>query len=427
MNSSRPESRAPRPAPRRPDVDSDWTDFRGDWEFRPGVTYLNHGSFGPSPAPVRAAQAEWQRRLQSNPMDFYVREYEAAYLAARERLASFVGATADNLAFVENATYGMNVVAHGFPLAEGDEVLLTDHEYGAVLRIWQRKCARVGAKVTTATLPYPFAAESQSAEPRAPHPAPRDSILDAVDQAITPRTKLLVFSHITSPTAVIFPAAELCELAGERGVRVCIDGPHAVATLPLVLDALGCDYYTASCHKWLCAPFGSGFLYVHPRRHDEIDVPVMSWGRLQPAVPAGWTDELMWQGTRDPSPYLSIPAAIDYLEAVGIEAYRQRTHHLARYARRRIEELTGREAFVPDDAAGGGATWYGSMIALPLPAGDGPVLQRRLREAFGIETPVVTWADRRFIRVSAHLYTTTAEVDYLVASLDACLRDERTA
>ncbi|MEX2186613.1 MAG: aminotransferase class V-fold PLP-dependent enzyme, partial [Pirellulales bacterium] len=238
-------------------------------------------------------------------------------------------------------------------------------------------------------------------------------------RAITPRTKLLVFSHITSPTAVILPAAELCRLARDRGVRVCIDGPHAVATLPLALDALACDYYTASCHKWLSAPLGSGFLYVHPRHHGEIDVPVLSWGRLQPALPTCWTDELTWQGTRDPSAYLSVSAAIDYLDAVGIEAYRERTHYLARYARRRIEELTGREAFVPDDAA-----WYGSMIALPLPAGDGPALQRRLREEFGIETPVVAWAGRRFIRVSGHLYTSTADIDHLVTSLDVCLRDE---
>lgn len=391
---------------RRADRESDWSDLRADWEFRPGVTYLNHGSFGPSPAPVCEAQAEWQRRLQSNPMDFYVREYEPAYFAARERLAAFVGTAAANLAFVENATYGMNVVANGFPLAAGDEVLFTDHEYGAVLRVWRRICEPLGAKIATATLPFPFAEGKTGV----------DAILDAVDRAITPRTKLFVFSHITSPTAVIFPAAELCKLARDRGVRVCIDGPHALATLPLALDALGCDYYTASCHKWLSAPFGSGFVYVHPRHHAEIKPPVLSWGRIQPAVPTCWTDELMWQGTRDPSPYLSVPAAIDYLDAVGFEAYRERTHYLARYARQRIEQLTGKPAYVPDDP-----TWYGSMICLPLAHGDSRALQQRLRSEFGIETPIVDWNGRRFVRVSCHLYTTTAEIDFFVESLEQCL------
>jgi isopenicillin-N epimerase len=393
---------------RRVDRDADWAEFRNDWDFRPGVTYLNHGSFGPAPAAVREAQAEWQRQLQSNPMDFFVREFEAAYWNARERLAAFVGTAAANLAFVENATYGMNVMANGFPLAAGDEVLFTDHEYGAVLRVWRRICEPIGAKITTATLPFPFEVGNAGVQ----------QILDAVERAITPRTKLFVFSHITSPTAVIFPAQELCQLARDRGVRVCIDGPHAIATLPLDLDALGCDYYTASCHKWLCAPFGSGFLYVHPRWHGEIKPPVLSWGRIQPALPHGWTDELMWQGTREPSPYLSVPAAIDYLNAVGLDAYRERTHWLAQYARQKVEKLTGRAAYVPDDPA-----WYGSMIGVPLPAGDSRSLQTRLRTEFGIETPVIDWNGHRFIRLSCHLYTTTTDIDHFVASLDACLRD----
>src|SRR5690349_3182769 len=125
---------------RRVDCDADWADLRADFEFRPGITYLNHGSFGPSPRPVFEAQLAWQRQLRSNPMDFYVREYETAYFAAQKRMAEFVGAAPASVVFIENATYGMNVVANSFSLAEGDEVLFTDHEYGAVLRIWQRKC-----------------------------------------------------------------------------------------------------------------------------------------------------------------------------------------------------------------------------------------------------------------------------------------------
>lgn len=388
---------------RRVDVDADWADLAADFEFRPGITYLNHGSFGPSPRVVCATQLAWQRQLRSNPMDFYVREYEAAYFAARARMAAFVGVAPESVVFIENATYGMNVVANSFHLAAGEEVLFTDHEYGAVLRIWQRLCDSVGAKMVTAKLPFPL--------------TDVQSVVDAVAEKMTSRTRLLVFSHITSPTAVILPAAELCALARSRGVRVCIDGPHAVATVPLDLTALGCDYYTASCHKWLCAPLGTGFLYVDPRWHGEIKPPILSWGRIQPALPVNWYDEFVWQGTREASGYLSVPAAIDYLDAVGFDAYRARTHWLARYARKAIEKLTGQAAYVPDDAA-----WYGSMIGLPLPAGDAPALQKLLRGEHGIEIPVIDWQGRRFIRVSCHLYTTTEQIDRLVAAVGPHVR-----
>jgi isopenicillin-N epimerase len=386
------------PASRRIDHDEDWADLAADWQFRPGITYLNHGSFGPSPRPVFDAQIEWQRRLRSNPMDFYVREYEAAYFAARARMAAFVGVAPESLVFVENATYGMNVVANSFALSAGDEVLLTDHEYGAVLRVWKRKCEPLGAKLVTAKLPYPLSDVA--------------GVVDAVASKITSRTRLLVFSHVTSPTATILPAAELCQLARSRNLRTCIDGPHAVATLPLDLKRLGCDYYTASCHKWLCAPLGTGFLYVDPRWHEEIKAPILSWGRIQPALPERWYDEFVWQGTRETSGYLSVPAAIDYLDGVGLDQYRARTHWLARYGRAAVERLTGRPAFVPDDPA-----WYGSMIALPLPDGDAPALQKLLRNEHGIEIPVIDWQGRRFIRISAHLYNTTEQIDRLVTAI----------
>src|SRR5262249_21337779 len=156
----------------------------------------------------------------------------------------------------------------------------------------------------------------------------------------TPRTRLLVVSHITSPTALILPVAEICRRARERGVLTCIDGPHAVAMLPLDLSALDCDFYTASCHKWLAAPFASGFLYRHPRVPFVVHAPVVSWGAPMSGQAASWRDEFEWAGTRDPASFLAVPAAIDFLESIGIEAFRRRTHALAQYALRRIGELT---------------------------------------------------------------------------------------
>src|SRR5262245_24834594 len=252
-----------------------------------------------------------------------------------------------NLIFVENATVGMNIVADSFPLAAGDEVLLTDHEYGAVQRICRRACERAGAGVRIVELPLPFRSATEAA--------------DAIFAAANDRTRLIVVSHISSPTAVILPVAEICRRARERGIAVAIDGPHAVAQVPLNIHQLGCDFYAASCHKWLSAPFGSGFLYVAPKQQAPVRPPVLSWGRLPPANTTSWSDEFVWSGTRNPAAYLAVPAAIDFLEEVGLEAFRARTHALAQYARHQICQLTQLEPIVPDNPA-----WYGSMAHVPL-------------------------------------------------------------
>ncbi len=386
-----------------PSDDSLWSTWADHWRLRPGTVYLNHGSFGPPPMVVADARREWQRRLDEQPMDFYVREFTPAWFAARAKVADFVGTAADNLVFVENATAGMNVAADSFALRPGDEVLLTDHEYGAVTRIWQRACNRAQTSdPKVAALPRPF--ES------------RDQVVDAVVRAVTPRTKIVIVSHITSPTAVILPVADICRALCKLGIAVCIDGPHAPAQIPLAIDELGCDFYCASLHKWLCAPFGSGFLYVAPRHHSRIEPINKSWGVLQPAQPATWFDEFIWSGTRDSSPYFTAPAAIDFLQSVGADAFRVRTHHLAQYARHRLCELFRTTPLVPDDPA-----WYGTMAHVPLPARFPDDLQAVLWREYGIEVPIVTWAGERFIRVSCHLYTMKAHIDLLMVALASCV------
>jgi isopenicillin-N epimerase len=373
------------------------------WQLRPGTTYLNHGSFGPPPEPIRQARQQWQDALDHQPMDFLFRQLEPAWFAARARLARFVGARPDDLIFVENATVGMNVIADAFPLAAGDEVLLTDHEYAAVVRIWTRACQQAGATLKIARLPLPFSTVNETV----------DCLLAAAGE----RTRLIVLSHITSPTAVILPVAEICRAARERGIAVAIDGPHALVQTEVAIDALGCDFYTASCHKWLCAPFGSGFLHVAPRHQPSIRPPVLSWGRLPPHSPASWSDEFLWSGTRDYSAYLTIPAAIDFIEAVGLENFHRHAHALARYARQKIVELVGLEPIVPDSPR-----WYGSMAHVPLPPGDRQALQDALWREYAIEVPIVDWNGGRYVRVSCHLYNDARQIDRLVAALAALLR-----
>jgi isopenicillin-N epimerase len=384
--------------------------------LREDTTYFNHGSFGPPPEPVRQARAEWQARLDRQPMDFLVRQLEPAWHDARCRLASFVGTSPENLVFSTNATAAMNVVAASFPLAPGDEVLLNDHEYGAVRRIWDRACRRAGAEVKVAAFPQPM----ESAE----------QVVDSLFAAATGRTRLVVVSHITSPTAIILPVQAICREARRRGLAVCIDGPHAIAQVDVCLDQFDCDYYCASCHKWLSAPFGSGFLYVHPRRQSQISPPLLSWGVPPPREPAAWWEEFYWSGTSDPSALLAIPAAIEFLEQVGLETFRARTHYLAQYARQSLIAMlesrgaSGAETLTAGCLVPDNPQWYGSMAHVPLPPGDHQWLQRALWERYGMEVPIIAWSGRRFIRVSCHLYNDRRQIDRLAAALAESLRAE---
>ncbi|HEX2475373.1 MAG TPA: aminotransferase class V-fold PLP-dependent enzyme, partial [Lacipirellulaceae bacterium] len=349
--------------------DDQWRRWRDEWSIRADTTYLNHGSFGPTPRPVRECQLAWQQRMTSQPMDFFVRQFEPAWLESRTHLARFVCTAPESLAFVENSTAGMNVVAATVRLQAGDEVLLTDHEYGAVQRIWRRACQTAGAaEPVIAQLPRQF----ESA----------DQVVDAIFRAATERTRLLVVSHITSPTAIILPVRKICDEARRRGIAACVDGPHAPAQVPVALDELACDFYTASLHKWISAPLGSGFLYVAPRWQERVRTPILSWGRVSPTKPVAWWEEFVWTGTRDPSAYLAAPAAIELLERVGLAKFRARTHCLARYARQRLVELIGLRPHVPDCNE-----WYGSMASVPLPPGDARALQNALWQKHGIEVP----------------------------------------
>ncbi len=245
-----------------------------------------------------------------------------------------------------------------------------------------------------------------------------ESLVDQMFRQISDRVSLLVISHITSPTALILPIELICQTARRRGLPVCVDGPHVPAHVALDIDSLDCDFYTASCHKWLSATLGSGFLYVHPRQQSIAQPLVKSWGRLLPAMPQRWDQEFTWSGTRDPSVYLSIPVAIDFLRSVGLDNFRARAYWLAEYAERRLVELFSTEPM----GAHGPYRWYGTMAHVPLPKGDWSELQQRLWTEFGIEIPIIYFDDRWFVRVSCHLYTTTAQIDYLVESLKRCLK-----
>lgn len=381
--------------------------MKQEWTLDPDVTYLNHGSYGPSPRVVQQAQLEWTERLERNPQAFFARRFEDAVADVEARLAAFTDCSADDLVCVTNATFGMNVVATTLPLQPDDEVLVTTHEYGAVKRIWQQRTRECGARMVQAPLPEPFCDESH--------------LVDQLFEFVTPRTRMIVVSHVTSPTALVLPVQQICERARQHGIAVCIDGPHALAMRDLELTALGCDFYVASGHKWLSGPFGTGFLYVHPSWQQKLQPAIFSWGGSMSGRPRSWKDEFVWLGTRNPAPFLALPAALDFFEQYGWDRFRTDTHELARYARHQLEALCETVSPCPDSI-----DWYGSMTAVPLPAavevpkswtGKPHPLQQALWQKHRIEVPIVKWGHKMYVRVSCHLYNARGDIDRLVDAL----------
>jgi isopenicillin-N epimerase len=367
--------------------------------LRPDVIFLNHGSFGACPRPVFEAYQSWQLELERQPVEFLGRRFGDLMREARESLAAYVGADADELVYVPNATTGLNIIARSLPLQEGDEVLSTDHEYGALDRAWRFICRKRGARYIRQPAPLP----TESAE----------QVVQAIWSGVTPRTRVLFISHITSPTAIIFPVAELVRRAREAGLVTIVDGAHAPGQLALDLHALGADYYAGNCHKWLCAPKGSAFLYARRERQHLVEPLVASWGwESDKPGPSRFIDEQEWQGTRDIAAYLSVPAAIKFIQEHDWPHVQRECHELVCYARERVSELTGLPPITPDSPE-----WFAQMAALPIPLRDLDTLKRRLYDEFRIEIPTVEWNGRHFVRLSIQAYNTREDIEMLAGAL----------
>ncbi|MBN8487387.1 MAG: aminotransferase class V-fold PLP-dependent enzyme [Burkholderiales bacterium] len=368
----------------------------------PDLAFLNHGSFGACPRAVLDALAHWQREQERNPVEFLGRRAMGLLANARSALGAAIGARGDDLVFMPNSTTGVNVVAQSFPLQAGDEVLSTDLEYGACDAAWRRACERQGAQYRRVEIPLPF------------RPA---QMLERLVAAITPRTRLIFLSHITSTTALTLPVASVCAAARERGVAVLVDGAHAPGQIPLDLAAIGADFYVGNCHKWQCAPKGSAFLHARPDRQAGLHAPVISWGYAADvgcdAALDAWLGQaplerrMQWQGTRDITPWLTVPDALDFQQAHGWPAVRARSHALVAQA---LDALTRRHRLAPIAADGD----WAQMAAIPVPPQDAGRLQRRLFDESRIEVPVTSHAGRTFVRVSAQGYTTEADIDRLL-------------
>lgn len=334
----------------------------------PRVTFLNHGSYGACPAPVFARYQELQRELERNPVAFLARRFDELTAGSRAALAAFVGAQPDDLVFVPNATAGLNAVIRSLRLEPGDEVLTTRHEYGAITRTWE---------FAGATLVY--------AEP------------EGLVGAIGPRTKAVSVSHITSPTALVLPVAEICAAARAAGALAIVDGAHAPGQLPLELGTLGADIYAGNCHKWLCAPKGAGFLWARPEHQRWIEPLVISWGYGDDRT---FADRHGWQGTRDPAAALAIPAAIEAHATFDLE----RCRRIAASFHERLPPI--------------GPTPAPQMWATEVATDDPEGLQQRLFDEHAIEVVVREWEGRSLLRISIAPYNDEADVERLLAALD---------
>jgi isopenicillin-N epimerase len=394
--------------------------WAGLWPLDRGVIFLNHGSFGACPSEVLRHQAALRDEMEAEPVRFLSRDLDDRLDPARTALAAFVGADAEDLAFVVNATSGVNAVVRSLAFSAGDELLTTDHAYNACKNALEYVAGRAGARVVIAKVPFPVASPGE--------------VVDAVMAKVTPRTRLALLDHVTSPTALVLPIERLiAELSG-RGVEVMVDGAHAPGMVPLDLRTLGATYYSGNCHKWICAPKGSGFLWVRRDRHSAIHPLTISHGAnaVRPGRPR-FRLEFDWTGTSDPTAWLTVPKAIDYMGSLipgGWPALMARNRELALEARRLLCAEVGTPPPCPDEM-------IGSIASVRLP--DGPTtevfwrhpdpLQQRLFDGWGIEVPIMSWpaAPHRLVRVSAQLYNTRDHYIRLAEALAKELSAEHTA
>lgn len=384
--------------------------MKSHWTLDPAITYLNHGSFGATPRVVLERQSEFRGQLEREPVRFFVRELEPLLDGAREALAGFVGAEFEGLAFVPNATAGVNAVLRSLDLDKFDEIVVTTHEYNAVRNAVEYVAGVAGAKVVVVEVPFPIASP--------------DVVIERVLEKVGDRTRIVFIDHVTSQTALILPVERLVrELAG-RGIDTFVDGAHAPGMLPLDLRAIGAAYYTGNLHKWVCAPKGAAFLYVRENRRASVRPVAISHGANSPRTDRKrFLIEFDWTGTSDPSAWLCVPESLRFMASLvegGWPEVMRRNRELALHARGLLCHALAIERPAPDEM-------LGAMAAVPLPDGAqtaapplyGDPLQDRLLFDHGIEVPIIPWPGppKRLLRVSAQLYNTTGDYERLAHAL----------
>jgi len=372
----------------------------------PSLTFLNHGSFGATPKPVFREYQRWQRELEKQPVEFLGRRSAGLLAESRAELGKFLGTHADNLVYTQNVTISINIIARSLELNEGDEVLATDHEYGAIDRTWRFLSKERGFKYINQPIPTPLETE--------------EKFIEDFWRGVTPRTRVICLSHITSPTAIIFPVKEIIQRAREKGILTIIDGAHVPGQITIQLDSLGADFYGGNLHKWLCAPKGVGFLYAGPEVQHLLKPLVVSWGyESETPSHSPFIDYNEWWGTRDIAAFLAVPAAIQFQQENNWDEVRESCHQLVGEAQRRMCELTSLAPLHSSADA-----WYAQMAAAPLPADtDIAWLKIQLYDEYRIEIPLVEWNGNKLVRISVQGYNSPRDIDKLCRALTRLLAE----
>ena len=371
----------------------------------PTIHFLNHGSYGATPKSVFEAYQNWQLRLEKQPVLFLGRELTGLLKESRQVLGDYLNVSADDLVYIPNATHGVNIAARSLNLKPGDEILTTDHEYGACDYTWEFICAKTGTKYIHQSIPLPAYTE--------------DEIVEQFWKGITSQTKAVYLSHITSSTALRLPVEKICQRAKTAGILSIIDAAHSPGQIPVDLQLLGADILFGNCHKWMLAPKGAAFLYVRRETQDLINPFVVSWGtNPTPDIATGsrFVDILQWTGTKDPAAALTVPAAIQFMQDHDWEGVRYQCHQLLHQAIEQICDLTELPPLYPLDS-----DFYCQMGIAPLPKSDLVALKTRLYDEYHVEVPLSQWQDRQFIRISIQGYNTQDDVNALMNALEVLL------
>ncbi len=372
----------------------------------PQVIFLNHGSYGACPKPVFEVYQSWQRRLERQPVLFLGREYNQLMLTARQALGDYLQADPNDLVFIPNATHGVNIIARSLNLAPGDEVLTSDHEYGACDNTWEFICRKSQARYVHQPIPM----LEKTAE----------ETVAALWKGVNPRTKLIYLSHITSPTAQVFPVELICQKARQAGILTAIDGAHAPGQLELDLNSLGADFYFGNCHKWMISPKGAAFLYARKEHQDSLEPLIVSWGwsaNEETTTGSRFIDFMQWSGTYDPSAALAVPAAIQFMQDNHWLEVRQRCHELLIRTLDQISDITGLPALYHLEDPEEPSLPPQMGVAPLLDDIDTVTLKQTLYDRYHIEIPCIEWNGHKYLRISIQGYNDEADLMALLAAI----------
>tara|TARA_Y100000817_G_scaffold66835_1_gene50617 strand:- start:240 stop:1382 length:1143 start_codon:yes stop_codon:yes gene_type:complete len=363
----------------------------------PKITYLNHGSFGACPTPIFNELIKWQKKLELEPTKHLAFDVYEHLEQSRISLSNYIDCNKDDIIFSPNPSTALNTVIKSLDLKKNDEILTTNHEYGALDKTWKFICKKTGAKYIQTDIPLPFLSE--------------EDFIERLESKITSKTKIIFASHITSSTAIIFPAKKISALAKKHNLFCIIDGAHAPAFIDLSIKKINCDVYVGACHKWMCSPKGVSFLYVKKNHQNKIDPLVVSWG-YDSDFPSKskFLDYHQWQGTKDMSAYLTIPYTIKFLKENNWNKIREKCYKINIWARNEINNLLDKENICDDK-------FLGQMSSIYMDIEANPKNNIEFYKKYNIQVPFILWNNKSFFRISIQVYNTKEDIHKLLYAL----------